>query len=73
MLGRRGVGRTGAPPATIQDFCREPPRNVFKVAFEERTSRSVTIAWLSLSGGRRMSQLRGRDFIGFVDVRFPRT
>lgn len=57
MLGRRGVGRTGAPPATIQDFCRDP-KKAFNVALEETTSCSVMAEWPSLSGGRRMSQVR---------------
>jgi len=55
MLGRRGVGRTGAPPAIIQDFCRDPPKKAFNVALEETTSRSVMAELPSLSGGRRMS------------------
>lgn len=56
MLGRRGVGLTGAPPASIQDFCRDPPKKAFNVALEETTPRSV-MARPSLSGGRRMSQV----------------
>ena len=48
----RGVGRTGAPVAVIQDLCLAPNR-VFRVAFDDSTSLSDRA---SLSGGRRMTQ-----------------
>jgi hypothetical protein len=48
----RGVGRTGAPPPVIHDFCLAPPKRVFRVAFDESTSLSDGP---SLSGGLRMS------------------
>jgi hypothetical protein len=57
VLGRRGVGRTGAPGPIIHDFCRDPPKSVFNVAFEESTSRSDINDPVCpfLSGGRRIS------------------
>jgi hypothetical protein len=40
---RRGVGRTGAPAVVIHDFCRAPPKSVFKVALDESTPLSDTV------------------------------
>jgi hypothetical protein len=53
---RRGVGRTGAPAVVIHDFCRAPPKNVFRVALEESTSLSDTAEDPALSGGLRILQ-----------------
>lgn len=55
----RGVGRTGAPDPIIHDFCLAPLKSVFKVAFDESTSRSVTPGWRSLSGAVRIAQREG--------------
>jgi hypothetical protein len=63
----RGVGRTGAPAAVIHDFCRAPPKNVFRVALDVSTSLSLTDAGggPSLYGGLRMVQ-EGRVHMGFA-------
>lgn len=50
----RGVGRTGAPGPVIHGFCREPPKRVLSVVFEDSTSRWVGTDCASLSGGRRI-------------------
>jgi hypothetical protein len=52
----RGVGRTWLCGPSIHGFCLAPLNMVFRVEFEETTSRSDKIALRSLSGGLRMAQ-----------------